>query len=137
MRAAAEAPATARPTLLSVRDLGIRFGGLQALGGVSFEVRQGEILGIIGPNGAGKTTLFNALNGFIQPSSGSVAMAGRELVGQAPYQICSAGVGRTFQIVRPFARLSILDNVVIGAFCQEPNDAAAYVQPARRLLQWA
>ena len=128
VRAAAEAQAAPPQTLLSVRNLGIRFGGLQALGGVSFEVRQGEILGIIGPNGAGKTTLFNALNGFITPSSGSVTIAGRELVGQAPYEICSAGVGRTFQIVRPFARLSILDNVVIGAFCQEANDAAAYVR---------
>ena len=128
VRAAAEAQTAAPHTLLSVRDLGIRFGGLQALNQVSFEVFEGEILGIIGPHRAGKTTLFNALHGFIQPRAGSVALAGRELVGQAPYQICSAGVGRTFQIVRPFARLSILDNVVIGAFCQEPNDAAAYVR---------
>lgn len=124
----AHRPSLVPTNLLAVRDLGVRFGGLQALAGVSFEVRQGEVLGIIGPNGAGKTTLFNALNGFITPSSGSVAIAGLELVGKPPYAVCSAGVGRTFQIVRPFARLSILDNVVVGAFCHEKRDADAYVR---------
>ena len=117
-----------QPALLRVSGLGVRFGGLQALSNVGFDVYQGEILGIIGPNGAGKTTLFNALNGFIAPSGGSVSIDGVELVGKPPYEVCSAGVGRTFQIVRPFARLSILDNVVIGAFCKEPHDAAAYAR---------
>ena len=124
----AQAPAKTGATLLEVRGLSIRFGGLQALSEVSFEVREGEILGIIGPNGAGKTTLFNALNGFIAPSSGSVKFAGTELVGQPTFAVCAAGVGRTFQIVRPFARLSILDNVVVGAFCKETDDAAAYAR---------
>ncbi len=118
---------TAR-TLLKVQGLSVRFGGLQALSEVAFEVREGEILGIIGPNGAGKTTLFNALNGFITPASGSVALDGRELVGQPAFTVCHAGMGRTFQVVRPFARLSILDNVVVGAFCREAHDSAAYAR---------
>ena len=124
----AHRPSLVTTNLMTVRDLGVRFGGLHALAGVSFEVRQGEVLGIIGPNGAGKTTLFNALNGFIAPSSGSVSISGLELVGKPPHQVCSAGVGRTFQIVRPFARLSILDNVVVGAFCHEARDADAYAR---------
>ncbi|TMG84301.1 MAG: ATP-binding cassette domain-containing protein [Betaproteobacteria bacterium] len=86
------------------------------------------VRGIIGPNGAGKTTLFNALNGFIVPSSGSVKLDGRELVGEPPFAVCRAGVGRTFQVVRAFARLSLLDNVVVGAFSAEHTDAAAYAR---------
>jgi branched-chain amino acid transport system permease protein len=125
---ATTAPATAPRTLLTVRGLSVGFGGLKALSDVGFEVHEGEILGIIGPNGAGKTTLFNTLNGFIAPLSGSVSLTGSELVGKPPYEVCRAGVGRTFQVVRPFARLSILDNVVVGAFCKEPGDAAAYAR---------
>ena len=113
---------------LAVSDVSVRFGGLQALQGVSFEVGHGEILGIIGPNGAGKTTLFNALNGFITPNKGSVRFEGRELRGQRPFVVCRAGIGRTFQIVRPFARLSLLDNVVVAAFFAERNDTAAYAR---------
>ena len=113
---------------LAVSDVSVRFGGLQALQGVSFEVGHGEILGIIGPNGAGKTTLFNALNGFITPNQGSVRFEGRELRGQRPFVVCRAGIGRTFQIVRPFARLSLLDNVVVAAFFAERNDTAAYAR---------
>jgi branched-chain amino acid transport system permease protein len=114
--------------LLAVKDVSVRFGGLQALQDVSFEVSRGEILGIIGPNGAGKTTLFNALNGFIKPAKGSVRFEGRELRGERPYAVCRAGIGRTFQIVRPFQRLSMLDNVVVAAFFAERNDAAAYAR---------
>ena len=124
-RRAVDPTAAAAPVLLKVQGLSVRFGGLQALSEVGFEVREGEILGIIGPNGAGKTTLFNSLNGFVVPS-GSVSLAGRELVGQPPYEVCRAGMGRTFQIVRPFARLSVLDNVVIGAFGAETGDEGAY-----------
>ena len=113
---------------LAVSDVSVRFGGLQALQGVSFEVGHGEILGIIGPNGAGKTTLFNALNGFITPNQGSVRFEGRELRGQRPFVVCRAGIGRTFQIARPFARLSLLDNVVVAAFFAERNDTAAYAR---------
>ena len=122
------ADANPRPVLLKVRDLSLRFGGLQALSKVSFDLHEGEILGIIGPNGAGKTTLFNALNGFIAPGGGSVVFAGSELVGKMPYEVCAAGVGRTFQIVRPFAQLSIADNVVVGAFCREASDSAAHAR---------
>ena len=113
-------------TLLDVSGVAVRFGGLQALQNVAFAVRAGEILGIIGPNGAGKTTLFNALNGFISTASGSVKFEDQELAGQPPFAVCRAGVGRTFQIVRPFARLSVLHNVVVGAFPVEPDDAHAY-----------
>ncbi|MDE2453714.1 MAG: branched-chain amino acid ABC transporter ATP-binding protein/permease [Burkholderiales bacterium] len=129
-------PAPARTfgaPLLKVEGLSVRFGGLRALSDVGFEVFEGEILGIIGPNGAGKTTLFNNLNGFIEPSAGSVRIGGKELVGRTPPEICAAGVGRTFQVVRPFPRLSILDNVVVGAFGVEGRDAAAY-ESARKAV---
>jgi branched-chain amino acid transport system permease protein len=128
VRPSGAAPDSGAPILLAVNDVSVRFGGLQALHNVSFEVRAGEILGIIGPNGAGKTTLFNALNGFIVPSPGSVKLDGRELVGEQPFTVCRAGIGRTFQVVRAFARLSLLDNVVVGAFSAEHTDAAAYTR---------
>ncbi len=121
--------------ILQVQGLSKRFGGLQAVQDVSFEVQRGEILGIIGPNGAGKTTLFNLLNGFIEPSSGSVLFQGAELLGRKPFEICRAGVGRTFQVVRPFARLSVLENVVIGAFSSVRNDAVAYNRARTALRQ--
>ena len=121
--------------ILQVRGLSKSFGGLQAVQDVSFEVQRGEILGIIGPNGAGKTTLFNLLNGFNEPSSGTVTFQGAELLGRKPYEICRAGIGRTFQVVRPFARLSVLDNVVIGAFSSVPNDALAYDRALGALRQ--
>jgi branched-chain amino acid transport system permease protein len=128
VRASARPKAVEGATLLAVSGVSVRFGGLQALQNVSFEVRSGEILGIIGPNGAGKTTLFNALNGFIPPAAGSVTFEGRELIGLPPFAVCRAGIGRTFQIVRPFARLSLLDNVVVGAFPVEADDARAYAR---------
>ncbi len=121
--------------ILKVHGLSKNFGGLQAVQDVSFEVQRGDILGIIGPNGAGKTTLFNLLNGFIEPTSGSVSFSGAELLGRKPFEICRAGVGRTFQVVRPFARLSVLENVVIGAFASVPNDALAYDRALRALQQ--
>ena len=122
------------PALLSVRDVAVSFGGVHALRDVSFDANQGEILGVVGPNGAGKTTLFNILNGFISPSAGHVTFEGRELTGQAAYQICRAGIGRTFQVMRPFARLSVLHNVVVGAFARESQDAPAY-DKARQALR--
>jgi ABC-type branched-subunit amino acid transport system ATPase component/ABC-type branched-subunit amino acid transport system permease subunit len=114
--------------ILAVRNLSKSFGGLKAVQDVSFDVAQGSILGIIGPNGAGKTTLFNLLNGFQKPSSGEVLLDGKSVVGLKPHQLCSAGVGRTFQIMRPFPRLSVADNVVIGAYVHSKND-----EDARRL----
>ena len=121
------------PVLLSVQGLSVRFGGLHAVADVRFDVMQGEVLGIIGPNGAGKTTLFNALNGFIRPSAGSVRLAGQELVGRTPYAACHAGMSRTFQVVRPFARLSVLSNVVVGAFSSTRTEAEAYARAAEAI----
>ncbi len=130
-----EAAAVAGDVILKVQGLSKSFGGLQAVQDVSFEVQLGEILGIIGPNGAGKTTLFNLLNGFIEPSSGSMAFQGAELLGRKPFEICRAGIGRTFQVVRPFARLSVLENVVIGAFSSVPEDPLAYDRALGALRQ--
>jgi branched-chain amino acid transport system permease protein len=104
------------------------FGGLRAVQDVSFDIAQGSILGIIGPNGAGKTTLFNLLNGFQKPDSGEVLLDGKNVVGLKPHQLCDAGVGRTFQIMRPFPRQSVADNVVIGAYVHSKKD-----DDARRL----
>jgi len=125
-------PAVGAP-ILEARDIAVRFGGLQALSRVTFDVKPGEILGIIGPNGAGKTTLFNILNGFIPPTQGSVRFLGQEIVGKRPYEICRAGIGRTFQIVRPFAGLSVLRNVVVGAFAHRSDEASAYTEAANAL----
>jgi ABC-type branched-subunit amino acid transport system ATPase component/ABC-type branched-subunit amino acid transport system permease subunit len=114
--------------ILTVRNLSKSFGGLKAVQDVSFDVTQGSILGIIGPNGAGKTTLFNLLNGFQKPDSGEVLLDGENVIGLKPHRLCDAGVGRTFQIMRPFPRLSVADNVVIGAYVHSKND-----EDARRL----
>lgn len=105
------APATNE--LLTVRDVSVRFGGIQALKGASLSVRDGEIRGIIGPNGAGKTTLFNVITGVQKPVSGSVRLDGEELVGRTPETICRLGIARTYQKVRPFPRLTVQQNVMI------------------------
>lgn len=122
------APQEPGKVILKVRDLSKSFGGLRAVQNVSFDVTQGSILGIIGPNGAGKTTLFNLLNGFQRPDSGEILLDGYNVVGRKPHQLCDAGIGRTFQIMRPFPRLSVADNVVIGAYVHSKGD-----QDARRL----
>ena len=100
--------------LLEAKDVGKRFGGVQALADVSFSIRRGEIYGLIGPNGAGKTTLFNVLTGIYRPDQGSFAFDGRPLVGLAPHQVAKRGIARTFQNIRLFANLSVLENVMIG-----------------------
>ncbi len=123
--AAAAARRNAGEVLLSVAGLSKAFGGLRAVQDVGFQVRQGEVFGIIGPNGAGKTTLFNLLNGFIRPDAGEVLFQGRALARLKPSRICALGVGRTFQVMRPFPRMSVLDNVVVGAFVAEPDDRRA------------
>ncbi|MBO1081315.1 ABC transporter permease subunit [Roseomonas haemaphysalidis] len=132
--AAAEAPpappaAALRPPLgapiLEVEGLSKSYGGVHAVSDVSFSVRAGEILGIIGPNGAGKTTLFNLLNGLVQPSQGSVRYEGQSLAGLRPSGICRRGIGRTFQVVRAFPRMSARENVVVGAFVAHGTDDAA------------
>ncbi len=98
-------------SLLTVRGLGKRFGGVRAVDGVDFELAAGELLALIGPNGAGKSTTFNMVNGQLEPDAGSIRLAGRELVGLRPRQIWRLGVGRTFQIAQTFASLTALENV--------------------------
>jgi len=100
--------------LLSVEDLSIRFGGLAALSDVSFDVAEGEILGLIGPNGAGKSTVFNVLTGLYRPDAGRVTFAGESLLDLAPHAIARRGIARTFQNTEVFRPLSVLDNVLVG-----------------------
>jgi branched-chain amino acid transport system permease protein len=132
---AAPMPATQRKPILAVSGISKSFGGLRAVTNVSFEIGDGEIVGIIGPNGAGKTTLFNLLNGFLQADSGKVVFAGRELIGLKPNRICRLGVGRTFQVARAFPRLSVLNNVVVGAYATTTNDADAFAAASAALAQ--
>ncbi len=107
--------ATSGP-LLKVEGVSKTFGGLRAVGNVSFTIDAGEILGIIGPNGAGKTTLFNLLNGVLPADEGSATIDGQEMIGRKSFEVCRMGVGRTFQVVRSFPRLTVLDNVIVGAY---------------------
>jgi branched-chain amino acid transport system permease protein len=128
--AAAKPPRPERPqgsddVVLEIRNLSRSFGGLKAVQNVSFKLRRNEILGIIGPNGAGKTTLFNLLNGFLRPGTGEILLDGRDMSGRKPHELCEAGIGRTFQIMRPFLRMSILDNVVVGAYVRAKTDIEA------------
>ena len=101
--------------ILQAQNVSKIFGGLQALSDVSFEVAQGQILGLIGPNGAGKTTLFNCLNGVYPPSKGRVLFRGQDITGKKSYHISRMGMARTHQIVRPLSELSVRDNVMVGA----------------------
>jgi ABC-type branched-subunit amino acid transport system ATPase component/ABC-type branched-subunit amino acid transport system permease subunit len=128
------ATADASAPLLRVENLSRSFGGLRAVSQVSFSVAQGEILGIIGPNGAGKTTLFNVLNGVLPADEGRAVLAGETMLGRKVYQVCRMGVGRTFQVVRSFPRLPLLDNVVVGAYGAGLPDRDA-VAAAERALQ--
>ncbi|UZE49268.1 branched-chain amino acid ABC transporter ATP-binding protein/permease [Rhodopseudomonas sp. P2A-2r] len=124
----AAARRTERPqgnVLLSVKGLSKSFGGLKAVQDVSFDIHEGMILGIIGPNGAGKTTLFNLLNGFSLPNTGEVLFEGRNMVGRKPHELCQVGVGRTFQVMRPFLRMSVRDNVRVGAYVQAASEDEA------------
>ena len=122
----AEAPAAAPgAALLEVQGIDKAFIGLQALSEVSFDVREGEILGIIGPNGAGKTTLFNVLNGFLLPDRGEVRWLGAPITGLRPHLVCRRGIGRTFQVVRVFPHLTVLENVMVGAFAHGDAPGAA------------
>ena len=121
----ARATACPRMTLLDVRDVSKRFGGLTAVNRFSLELVSGEIVGLIGPNGAGKTTVFHLLSGFQPPSEGAIRFKGESIVGVKPHTICRRGLARTFQIVQPFVSLSVLDNVMIGAFNRTEDVAAA------------
>jgi len=101
--------------VLTIANLTKRFGGFTALNDVSFEVREGEILGLIGPNGSGKTTCFNCVSGVLTPTAGTIRFLGDDIAGLTPDKICHRGLTRTFQIPRPFRKLSIVENVAVAA----------------------
>jgi branched-chain amino acid transport system ATP-binding protein len=111
--------------MLEVRSVSKSFRGLRAVRDASFEIPHGSINALIGPNGAGKTTIFNMIAGVYAPDTGEILFEGRKIQGLRPDQVCAAGIGRTFQIVKPFAGLTVLDNVMVGAFLKEPSAAAA------------
>ena len=102
----------------AVKDVSIQFGGLKALDGISFEVREGEVYAIIGPNGAGKTTLFNCINGIYKPNSGEIVFRNKKILGKSPDRIARLGIARTFQNIRLFDNLTVMDNVKIGRHCR-------------------
>jgi len=112
-------------SILEIKDVTKRFGGLTALANVSYSLNKGEILGLIGPNGAGKTTLFNVVNGFYPPTKGEVLFDGEKISNLKPHQICKLGIGRTFQVVRPLRRMTVLDNVIASAFLRAKDKAEA------------
>ena len=130
-------PALAHPgaPLLVVENLSRAFGGLKAVSEVSFSVAEGEILGIIGPNGAGKTTLFNVLNGVLTADEGAAQLAGEPMLGRKTFEVCRMGVGRTFQVVRSFPRLPVLDNVIVGAYGAGLSDRDAIASAVHALHQ--
>ncbi len=101
--------------LLKVSDLKKAYGAIQAVGGVSFEVYPGEIFGVIGPNGSGKTTMFNSVLGQIEPDAGKIELNGRDITGKSPMQLNQLGVGRTFQTLQVFGRMSVRDNLLVAA----------------------
>jgi branched-chain amino acid transport system ATP-binding protein len=111
--------------ILQVERLSKSFRGLRAVKEASFELPEGDINALIGPNGAGKTTIFNMIAGVYAPDAGSIVFTGKRIDGLRPDQVCAAGIGRTFQIVKPFAGLSVLDNVMVGAFLKEKTPPAA------------
>lgn len=111
--------------LLEANDVVKQFGGLVAVDHVSFSIGQGEILGLIGPNGAGKTTLFNCIAGYYRPDEGRILFRGSSITGKPPHAVCAAGLARTFQVAKPFGDMSVLDNVIIGAFNRAQNLTSA------------
>src|SRR5437764_11085606 len=102
--------------MLEIAELTKSFGGFTAVNQISFAVRPGEILGLIGPNGSGKSTTFNLIAGTLRPSAGSIRFAGAEIAGRPAHRICRGGIARTFQIPRPFRKLSLIENVTLAAF---------------------
>jgi branched-chain amino acid transport system ATP-binding protein len=120
--------------LLQVQGISKSFRGLRAVNNASFAIREGDINGLIGPNGAGKTTIFNMIAGMYAPDAGEILFEGKPIHGLRPDQVCAAGIGRTFQIVKPFAGLSVLDNVMVGAFLRSTNADDAR-QLAREIVE--
>ncbi len=123
--------------LLSLRGVSKRFGGLQALSNVTFDLPEGQILGLIGPNGAGKTTLFNAINGVYPPESGRVIFRDKDVTGSKPYHLARMGMARTHQIVRPLNELSVRQNAMVGAcFGHENQDLGSAAKIADEVLEF-
>ncbi len=112
-------------SVLKLERVTVAFGGLVAVDTVSFQVAAGEIVGLIGPNGAGKTTVFNAVSGYYKPTRGRIAFLGRDVTGRQPYALAAMGIGRTFQIVKPFAGLSVLENIQVASYLRYPRQAQA------------
>ena len=121
-------------SLLTVAGVSKRFGGVVANRAVSFEVAPGELVGVIGPNGAGKSTLFEIITGFYRPDAGEVRLDGRRLTGLSPDRVCRLGVARTFQKLRPFPGMTVLDNVVVGALTRT-HDVRHAREQARQVLE--
>ena len=119
--------------LLAVTDLTKDFGGLRAVGHFSFDVEPGEILGLIGPNGAGKTTVFNLVTGFLRPSAGRILLDRANIVGLRPHAVTRRGIARTFQVVKPFPKLSVRENVTLAAFSREASRPRAEAEAAQIL----
>jgi branched-chain amino acid transport system ATP-binding protein len=121
--------------LLEIDRVGKRFGGVRAVHDVSFALEEGELIGVMGPNGSGKTTLFNVIAGAFAPDAGHVRLRGHEISGLSPHRVCAHGVARTFQLVRPFAGLTALENVLVGRlFGRHRGGGAGAVTEAERLL---
>jgi branched-chain amino acid transport system ATP-binding protein/branched-chain amino acid transport system permease protein len=120
-----ERAAATGQTLLQLEGVSRAFGGLKAVDDITLSIKTGAIHGIIGPNGAGKTTLFNVINGFLAADHGSIELGGTELAGLKPHAVCRYGIGRTFQVVRAFPRMTVLENVIVGAYVGANNDSEA------------
>lgn len=121
--------------LLRVEGIGKRFGGLQAVKNLSFSLERGEILGLLGPNGAGKTTAFNMIAGFIRPDEGRVRLNGVDITGKPPWEVCAAGLARTFQLSKPFGGMTTRENLVVGNLVKT-NDRAHSEKKADELLEF-
>src|SRR5260370_14728850 len=119
--------------IIGLRNVSKRFGGLAAVKKVSFTMNEGEIVFVIGPNGAGKTTVFNLVSGFLHPNEGTILFEGQEITRSAPHDTARRGVGRTFQIVKPLPNLTVLQNVMLGAFMRTANVRAAEEEPVKIL----
>jgi len=119
---------------LELRKVTKNFGGLAAVRQVDLEICEGEMVGLIGPNGAGKTTIFNLISGMYRPDSGEVVFRGTNLLGRKAHQVCREGIGRTFQLAKPFGKLNVVENVMIGSFCRI-KDADQAREHALRILE--
>ncbi|HLU78009.1 MAG TPA: ABC transporter ATP-binding protein [Burkholderiaceae bacterium] len=121
--------------LLKVQGIGKRFGGLQAVNNLSFELKRGEILGLLGPNGAGKTTAFNMIAGYLMPDTGKIWLDGKDITRLPPWEVCRAGLARTFQLSKPFSGMSTRENLVVGNLVKT-NDRARSERKADELLEF-